>query len=148
MMTTIASYGVLCAAFAYLAMYGGKTGLWGGSLFIVTSLLSLAVVLIFRNDAFIRIWLMTFVDVLSLGWRTALALWSSRRWPIWVAGFQLNVVAAHVSIWLVPAWRGELYYAMITVWAIPTLLTMIIGTSLDHRQEKKARLAAIAGDPL
>ena len=146
MVTTIAFYGVLCAALAYLAMFGGKTGLWGGSLFLVTSLLSLVVVVIFRHDAFTRIWLMTLVDVLSLGWRLALAFLSSRSWPIWVAAFQLNVVAAHVSIWLVPSWRGELYYAMVTVWAIPTLLAMIIGTTLDHRHEKRARVAALKAD--
>jgi len=137
MVTTIAFYGVLCAALAYLALFGGKTGLWGGSLFLATSLLSLAVAVLFRNDAFVRIWLMTLVDVLSLGWRLALAFLSTRSWPIWVAGFQVNVVAAHVSIWLVPSWKGELYYAMITVWAIPTLLAMVIGTLLDLRQEKR-----------
>lgn len=148
MITTIAFYGVLCAALAYLALYGGKTGLWGGSLFLVTSLLSLAVVLLFRDDPTVRIWLMTLVDLLSLGWRTALAMWSSRRWPIWVAGFQANVVAAHVSIWLVPAWKGELYYAMITVWAIPTLLAMLIGTTLDRRHERRTRTATLGPGPL
>ena len=140
MVTTIAFYGVLVATLAYLSIYGGKTGLWGGSLYLVTSLLSLAVTLVF-DDTNVRIWLMTFVDILSLGWRTALAFWSSRRWPVWVAGFQVNVVAAHASIWLVPSWRGELYYAMITVWAVPTLLAMIIGTSLDHRHASRARSA-------
>ncbi len=138
MVTTIAFYGVFCAALVYLALYGGKTGLWGGSLFLATSLLSLAVAVLFRDEATVRIWLMTVVDILSLGWRTALAIWSSRRWPVWVAGFQVNVVAAHLSIWLVPSWKGELYYAMITVWAIPTLLAMIIGTSLDNRHASRA----------
>ena len=89
MVITIAFYGVLCATLAYLALYGGRTGLWGGSLYLITSLLSLAVTLIF-DDTTVRIWLMTLVDVLSLGWRMALAFWSNRRWPIWVAGFQIN----------------------------------------------------------
>jgi peptidoglycan/LPS O-acetylase OafA/YrhL len=138
MLTTFAFYGVLSATFAYLALYGGRTGLWGGSLLITTSLLSLAVTLAF-DDTQIRVLLMTVVDILSLGWRLALAMWSNRRWPIWVAGFQVNVVAAHISIWFVPNWKGELYYAMITVWAIPTLLAMIIGTLVDNRQQQKSR---------
>jgi hypothetical protein len=141
MVITIAFYGALCAALAYLALYGGKTGLWGGSLFLATSLLSLAINRLVESMAVV-ILMMTLVDVLSLGWRMALAFVSSRRWPIWVAAFQVNVVAAHVSIWLVPAWRGELYYAMVTVWAIPTLLAMIIGTSLDNRHERRVRTAA------
>lgn len=136
MITTIAYCGVLGATFAYLAIYGGRTGLWGASLLVFTYLLSLVVAIGF-DSTHARVLLMTGVDVFSLCWKAALACWSTRRWPIWVAAFQLNVVAAHVSIWFVPAWRGELYYAMITVWAIPTLLAMIIGTFLDRREESK-----------
>ena len=142
MLTTIAFYGALCATFVYLAMYGGKTGLWGGSLFIATSLLSFMVAFMFRHEPETRVLLMPIVDILSLGWRMALAFLSTRRWPIWVAAFQVNVVSAHLSIWLVPDWRGELYYAMIPVWAIPTLLAMVIGTSLYNRHASKARSAA------
>lgn len=141
MATTIAYCGVLSAVFVYLALYGGRTGLWGGALLIGTYALALAIALAYRDNPLDRIWLMTSVDVFSLGWKFALAIWSTRRWPIWVAAFQLNVVASHLSIWLVPSWRGELYYAMITVWAIPTLLAMVIGTSLDHRHAARARAA-------
>ena len=134
MVTTIAYCGVLGATFAYLAIYGGRTGLWGASLLVLTYLLALVVAIGFESTQ-ARVLLMTGVDVFSFCWKVALACWSTRRWPIWVAAFQFNVVAAHVSIWFVPAWRGELYYAMITVWAIPTLLAMIIGTFLDRRHE-------------
>lgn len=132
MLTTIAYYVVLIGAFAYLVAYGGQTGLLGGAFLIGTSLLSLGIAVAFSGLAIVAS-LLTIVDVFSLIWRVALALWSNRSWPIWVAGFQFNVVAAHISIWFVPAWRGELYYAMITVWAIPTLLAMVIGTTLDNR---------------
>lgn len=147
MFTTIAYCGVLSATFAYLALYGGRTGIWGASLLVGTYLLALAVA-VFFDSGLPRIWLMTLIDVFSFGWKLALAIWSSRRWPIWVAGFQANVVAAHVSIWLVPAWKGELYYAMITVWAIPTLLAMLIGTTLDRRHERRTRTATLGPGPL
>jgi len=140
MTTTIAFYGALIAAFAYLATYGGKTGLWGVSLYSAGSLLSLWVAIGVENP-FERLWLMAAVDFLSLGWKLALAIWSTRNWPIWVAAFQVNVVAAHLSIWMVPSWRGELYYAMTTVWAIPTLLAMVIGTILDNRHAAEKRIA-------
>ena len=122
-------------------MYGGRTGLWGGALQIATSLLSLAVALSFymSPDSYL---MMNLVDLLSLGWKVALALVSSRRWPIWVAAFQLNVVGAHASIWLVPHWEGELYYAMFTAWGVPTLLAMIIGTTLDNRHERTKQARA------
>lgn len=141
MATTIAYCGVLSAVFAYLASYGGRTGLWGGALLVGTYALALAIALAYRDSPNVRVWLMAGVDVLSLGWKVALAIWSSRRWPTWVAAFQFNVVAAHLSIWVVPDWRGELYYAMITVWAIPTLLAMVIGTLLDQRHDKRVRAA-------
>ncbi|MCB2048120.1 MAG: hypothetical protein KDE32_07810 [Novosphingobium sp.] len=141
MVITIAYLAVLGATFAYLAAYGGRTGLWGGGLLIVTSLISLVIALAFAGTA-IAATLLTIVDVASLVWRMWLAFWSTRRWPIWIAGFQLNVVAAHVSIWFVPSWRGELYYAMITVWAVPTLLAMVIGTSLDNRHAMRTRQPA------
>lgn len=139
MVTTIAFYGALIAAFAYLATYGGKTGLWGGLLLSAGSLLSLWVAIGVENP-FERLWLMAAVDFLCLGWKLALAFLSTRRWPVWVAAFQVNIVAAHVSIWLVPDWRGELYYAMVTVWAIPTVLAMVIGTILDNRHATRKRV--------
>ena len=136
MLTTIAYYVVLLATVVYLAVYGGRTGLWGGGLQISTSLLSLVAVLAFGGTPLV-IPMLQIVDFLSLGWKSALVLFSNRRWPVWVAAFQLNVVGAHLSIWLVPDWEGHLYYAMITVWGIPTLLVMILGTALDYRRRAK-----------
>lgn len=116
--------------------------MWGGALLIVTSLLSLIVVLAFRATPLV-VPMLTIVDFLSLGWKTALALFSTRRWPIWVAAFQLNVVGAHISVWFVPKWDGALYYAMFTVWGIPTLLVMIVGTALDHRHRARVHLSTV-----
>jgi hypothetical protein len=142
--TTIAYLAVLAAVFAYLALYGGRTGLWGGALLIGTSMASLTIAVAFAGSPLAGP-LLAVVDVMSLAWKLALAFLSNRRWPIWVAAFQVNVVAAHVSVWLVPTWRGELYYAMITVWAIPTLLAMLIGTALDNRMAKTPGAGGQAG---
>lgn len=140
MVTTIAYLAALGATFAYLVAYGGQTGLWGGTLQVGASLVSLVIAIAFSGSRLAPS-LLASVDFALLGAMLWLALRSTRRWPIWVAGFQVNVVAAHVSIWIVPDWRGDLYYAMITVWAIPILLVMTIGTSLDRRHEFSPRAA-------
>ena len=132
----IAYYGVLLSALVYLWIKGGQTGRWGAMCLVATSLLTLCIVLIvpkFRDYIPFIVW----VDFLSLSWRLALAMFSTRRWPIWVAAFQVNVMAAHISVLLVPTWRGELYFAMITVWSIPTILTMVVGTFLDSRADAR-----------
>jgi hypothetical protein len=140
-LVTIAYIATLGATFAYLATSGGQTGLWGGALLLGTYLLALIIAVAFAGSA-VALPLMLMVDGISLTWKLALAFFSSRSWPIWVAAFQVNVVAAHFSIWLVPAWEGDLYYAMVTVWAVPTLLVMIVGTYLDKRHDIRLRPAA------
>lgn len=136
MVTVIAYYVALIATVVYLAMAGGRTGLWGGSCLVVTSVLTLLTVL--PHPYYDRSLPLYFaVDIVSLGWKTALACVSTRKWPIWVAAFQLNLVAAHLAVIIAPHIKGQLYYAMLTVWAIPTLLVMVIGTMLDNRFEKR-----------
>jgi hypothetical protein len=133
---TIAYYAVLLAVLVYLAMYGGKAGLWAGALQCVTALMTLGVVALFHGTPAV-LPMMALVDFISFGWKVALVMMCNRRWPIWVAAFQLNVVAAHIAVWIVPKWLDGLYYAMMTVWAIPSLLAMIVGTALDHRYDQR-----------
>lgn len=138
MIVTVAYYVVLVAVLAYLAIYGGRTGRWGGALQFLTSVASLAAAIAFYKQPVLTL-IMPAIDFVSLAWKMTLAICSNRSWPIWVAAFQLNVVAAHISIWLIPSWEGHLYYAMGTVWAVPTLLAMLAGTALDRRHELRSR---------
>lgn len=132
MLTTVAYYIVLIAGFAYLTKYGGKTGFRGGALQLTASCLTLIIAMTLRGTSLL-LPMLNLVDFILLVGLVTLACVSTRYWPIWVAAFQVNVVAAHVVVWIVPRWQGDLYYAMITVWAVPSLLVMIIGTALDHR---------------
>jgi peptidoglycan/LPS O-acetylase OafA/YrhL len=128
---------------AYLARFGGRTGRWGGAIVLGGFLLSLAAV---YASAWISAFSYTLVsnslviiDLFSLIAKVMLALYSNRRWPLWVAAFQFNTVAAHGVAMISPAIKGEYYYAMITVWAVPTLFVMVVGTMLDRRKEALLR---------
>jgi hypothetical protein len=82
------------------------------------------------------------VDLLLLAGLYALMLASRRYWPIWMTGFHLVAVVTHVSTMLVPSFTPKIYKAMESFWAIPVLLSLLIGVELDRRAAEKARLAA------
>jgi hypothetical protein len=73
------------------------------------------------------------VDGIYLAALYALAVLSRRFWPIWSAGFQLLSVLTHVATLLDPFTPPQLYRALESFWALPILITMVIGVSLDRR---------------
>jgi hypothetical protein len=75
-----------------------------------------------------------FVDLGVLGVFVALALQSSRFWPLWVAGLQLTTILGHVlkavQLSLLPlAYAGALRF-----WSYPILLILAIGTWRTHKR--------------
>lgn len=118
----------------YLYIYGGRTGLWSGAVLLAMSLTSAALALTAPNFVVLQPRMLA-LDILSLGLKTGIAVRSTRYWPIWVAAFQLNTVLAQTAIMLSPAFRNEFYYAMATIWAVPTLVVMVWGTARDRRHE-------------
>ncbi len=80
------------------------------------------------------------IDLLSLILKTAIAIISARRWPIIIAGFQLNSVCAQTAVLVAPAFTTKFHYAMMTIWAVPTLLVLSIGVFLDRRHDQKVRM--------
>ena len=85
------------------------------------------------------------VDTLSLALKLAIAFNSNRRWPIWVAGFQVNTVLAEAAIFFSPAYKIDFFHAMATIWAMPTLFAMAIGIFLDNAHDRMARRALSVG---
>ncbi|MCH4150610.1 MAG: hypothetical protein LKF30_01465 [Sphingobium sp.] len=120
----------------YLYWYGGRTGLWSGAVLLSMALISAALALTEHNYVVLQP-RMLLCDTVSLALKFAIALKSRRRWPIWVAAFQLNTVLASSAIMLAPAFRNDFYYAMATIWAVPTLVVMVVGTKLDRRYDTK-----------
>ncbi len=117
----------------YLALYGGRTGRWLAAIQFVMAVAS-AILSSTASDFVALQPRMLALDLVSLGLKLTVALRSNRQWPIWVAAFQLDTVLAQTAILLSPVFRNEFYYAMATIWAMPTLLVMVVGLALDRRR--------------
>ena len=62
----------------------------------------------------------------------ALAAKSRLWWPIWVAAFQLNSVAAHFATVISPEFSALVYHGYEGMWAIPGQLFMVLGIHRDR----------------
>ena len=84
------------------------------------------------------------VDLGVLGVFVAIALQSSRFWPLWVAGLQLTTILGHivkaVQLDLLPiAYAGALRF-----WSYPILLIVAIGTWRTHQRSVRAAMERTA----
>lgn len=118
----------------YACVRGGREGraifMIIAILFALSWILSAAV-----TDPGQRVMASLAIDCVSLILKTGLALSSSRRWPIIVAAFQVNLVCSQVAILIAPGFRTEFHHAMATVWALPTLGVIALGIYLDRRHD-------------
>lgn len=130
---------VICCAYTF--KFGGRTGRWCVALITLTIMLTIIAAAIDSPRDRVTP-MMVVADATFLLGLVLLSFKSNRRWPIWMAAFQLNCVLAHAVGILSPKLIGSVYYAMATIWGIPTLLVMVIGTTLDIRHERNARLVS------
>lgn len=74
------------------------------------------------------------VDMATLGLFVAVALQSSRFWPLWVAGLQMTTATGH----LLKAVDADLlpiaYGAALRLWSYPILIILAIGTWRGSRR--------------
>lgn len=80
------------------------------------------------------------VDLGVLAIFVAIALQSSRFWPLWAAGLQLTTILGHVlkamELHLLPlAYAGALRF-----WSYPILLILAVGTWRSHQRSRAAAL--------
>jgi hypothetical protein len=78
-------------------------------------------------------------DLLLLAGLYVLMLRSRRYWPIWMTGFHTIAVVTHLGTLLAPSFAPLIYWAMGSFWAIPVLLSLLIGVELDRRAVLKSR---------
>lgn len=132
---------LLCCSYAIL--FGGRDGRLAAFLILAASALSLPPM--FMGEAYGETELIIFaVDLLLLASLYLLMLGSRRYWPIWMVGFHLIAVVTHLSTLLEPSFKPLIYWAMGSFWAIPVLLSMLIGVELDRRAAWRSRASAAA----
>lgn len=68
------------------------------------------------------------VDLLLLVALTVLASKCTRHWPLWVAGFQLAAIVAHLAKLVDPTMQAVGYAVQLQIWAYPMLLATAAGT--------------------
>lgn len=68
------------------------------------------------------------VDLSLLVALTVLASKCTRHWPLWVAGFQLAAIVAHLAKLVDPTMQAVGYAVQLQIWAYPMLLATAAGT--------------------
>lgn len=116
----------------YAIAFGGKDGRRAAALLIAAPLLTIPILKIGRlwNYAELAVFIVDFSLLVSL---YVLMLASRRYWLIWMTGFHLIAVVTHLSAMVTPVFTPQIYRAMESVWAIPMLLSMLLGINLDRK---------------
>jgi hypothetical protein len=134
---------LLCCSYAVI--FGGRDGRWATLLLLAAAGLTAPATLFGRAWGELELAILA-VDLLLLSGLYALMLASRRYWPIWMTGFHLVAVVTHLSTMVAPSFTPRLYKAMESFWAIPVLLSLLIGVELDRRALSRARALVAPGE--
>jgi hypothetical protein len=132
---------MLVLSTAYAALWGGRTGIAGAAIFLaasITSTWSTALNPSWQGTAFA----MMLVDGVCMFALLALALFSSRYWPIWALGLQAVTLVTHLATIIDSRIVPLIYSAMAGFWSIPIMLIMVWGTMLDRAEMRKGSTQA------
>lgn len=128
-------------ACGYSALAGGRDGRWAALLIVGASLLTL--IAGYRDLAWGSVQVgIVLVDTALLIGLYVLVLQSQRWWPIWMAGFHLLAVTAHIAASLSEDFLPRIYFAAATFSAVPVPVAMVIGILLDRRAGAPAQAKA------
>lgn len=133
-MNNIIFNALLIGACVYAFWRGGRDS---RSIAIMSAAASIVTHVLLRSnpDRFSNIELgVLVIDVATLIGFVAVALVSSRFWPLWIAGLQLTTLLAHVAkeveVDLVP----QAYAAAAVFWSYPILIILAVGTWREHQR--------------
>jgi hypothetical protein len=136
---------LVVACWGYALVYGGATARWAFLPFVFASIgtkLATFVGQSFTRPTMAR-WEQLNVpllisDSIYLIGVAVIAYRTRKYWPIWSAGFMLLTVLAHAGPLLDPTSNPRIYRALESVWAVPMLITMVIGIAMDRREGPRA----------
>lgn len=117
---------------AYAAIFGGRDGRWAVAMILLTSIVTVPATLLGASWGKTELAIFV-IDAALLVGLYGLMLASRRYWPIWMTGFHLVAVVSHASTLLAPHYAPHIYRALASFWAIPVLLSLLIGVVLDQR---------------
>jgi hypothetical protein len=123
---------MVAASCGYALVFGG----WEGRVTTGTIILA-SIATAFANKGLDLHWHSTNVGVFIVDIATLVAMYlvaarSRRWWPLWVAAFQLNSVAAHVATVISPHFSNLVYQGMESLWAMPGQAVMVLGIFRDR----------------
>jgi hypothetical protein len=122
----------------YALACGGRPERWGAGINLAGSMVTLLVGLLTP-----AIWQsamagLSLIDLLvALGF-LALAIGTTRYWPIWAFGFSTAGVTAHLARAIQHSVPAMAYFRSEAVWAYPSLAALAIGTWNARRRRKTA----------
>lgn len=128
--------GCLVAICGYALLHGGRPERVGAAINLGGSVVSLLVGLLTP-----AIWQsamagLSAIDLLVALCFLALAIATTRYWPIWAFGFSIAGVTAHLARAIQHSVPAMAYFRSEAVWAYPSLAALAIGTWNAHRRKK------------
>lgn len=105
------------------------------ALLCVAGTLATALVISPLVDRFVQVELgVVLIDSVLLVGFTAVALYSNRFWPLWVAGLQLTTMLGHTLKGFGDGLIPQAYGAALYFWSYPIILILGIGTWRTHQR--------------
>lgn len=132
MLIAILFWTMAIASCGYAAILGGWEGKW------TTAIIAFASVATLAADQGLQLhWHSTnmfvfTVDLLAFVGMYLIAAKSKRWWPLWVAAFQLNSIAAHIATIISPEFSALVYHGFEGLWALPGQMIMVFGIFRDR----------------
>lgn len=117
-------------------VWGGRTERWGVAIIVTASLATVLVMATPLFDWRTGLGPLIAVDVLTFFALLALALRTTRFWPIWATSFHLIALCTHGAIHFLPDGLRQAYALLQGFWAYPIMLCIVIG-ALSHRERRE-----------
>lgn len=132
-------WAMMAAACGYAVVLGG----WEGK--CTTAIIASSALAITFSDSWPGLhWHKTDLTVLAIALVALVAMYlvaafSRRWWPLWVAAFQLNSVAAYLATSFSP--HLSILQGYETLWSIPGQIIMVVGIFRDRNWKYRYELA-------